>query len=505
MIFNPNDYTIVFLSYDEPNADENYQHLLTIRPDALRIHGIKGSDTAHKECAKLSITNRITIVDADNYIKSSFNDPIELMDSFDLNNTVLSYSGLNSINGNSYGNGGIKNWPVNLILNMHTHENGNENSIDFNYQNYYQLNTQGSEVRINASPQQAWRSGFREGIKLSLDKNIDWRNYDRLWRWMHVGADLINGLWAIHGARSAFYLSRIKQWKCPEGVRDFDFLNIMFNGFSNLSQEQLLIECNQLGTSISLIDKHIKNVLSIENSKQYRETIAPILRSNTNEPFDIVFISYNESYADDNYNKLLGRFPNAKRINGIKGIHQAHIMAAKLCTTDYFWVVDADAEIVPTFNFNCSFPFYEQPKVRVWRSKNAVNDLVYGNGGVKLLPRTQVLLINSNTVDMTSSIGTYEPVFELSNINNFNTDEFSTWRSAFRECAKLASQVINNQVSDETTQRLLVWCTHGKNKPFGEFAIKGAIAGKLFGEKYKDNLPMLQKINNYDWLNKKFS
>ena len=50
---NPNVYDVVFLSYDEPNAEENYQHLLSIRPKAKRVHGVKGSDAAHKACAEL--------------------------------------------------------------------------------------------------------------------------------------------------------------------------------------------------------------------------------------------------------------------------------------------------------------------------------------------------------------------------------------------------------------------------------------------------------------------
>ena len=90
MLFNPLDYTTVFLSYDEPNAEENYRHLLTLNPQALRVHGVKGSDTAHKEVAKLSKTDSVIIVDADNFVKSYFfTNTIELKDDIDINNCVL--------------------------------------------------------------------------------------------------------------------------------------------------------------------------------------------------------------------------------------------------------------------------------------------------------------------------------------------------------------------------------------------------------------------------------
>ena len=59
--------------------------------------------------------------------------------------------------------------------------------------------------------------------------------------------------------------------------------------------------------------------------------------------YDIVFISYKEPNADDNWEALKSRFPNAKRIHGVKGIHQAHIAAANKCFTKMFWIVDGDA------------------------------------------------------------------------------------------------------------------------------------------------------------------
>ncbi len=58
--------------------------------------------------------------------------------------------------------------------------------------------------------------------------------------------------------------------------------------------------------------------------------------------FDIVFISYNEPNAESNWLKLKNRFPMTKRVHGVKGIHNAHIIAAKKCFTKMIWVVDGD-------------------------------------------------------------------------------------------------------------------------------------------------------------------
>jgi len=37
-----------------------------------RVHGVEGSDAAHKECARISDTDRFVTVDGDNTIKQEF-------------------------------------------------------------------------------------------------------------------------------------------------------------------------------------------------------------------------------------------------------------------------------------------------------------------------------------------------------------------------------------------------------------------------------------------------
>jgi len=221
--------------------------------------------------------------------------------------------------------------------------------------------------------------------------------------------------------------------------------------------------------------------------------------------YDIIFVSYNEPNADKNWDLLKSRFPSAKRVDGVKGIHQAHIKAAKKCFTKMFWVVDADAELLDNFSFDYEVDEYNLDTVHVWRSQNPVNDLVYGFGGVKLLPRTKTLKMDTSKPDMTTSISnSFKAINETSNVTAFNTDPFSAWRSGFRECAKLASQTIDRQLNSETLERLEIWCNQGVNRPFGIDAIKGAKEGRKFGEEHKDNVAELQKINNFEWLLEKF-
>lgn len=226
------------------------------------------------------------------------------------------------------------------------------------------------------------------------------------------------------------------------------------------------------------------------------------------KPYDIVFISNGEANADKNYELLKKRYPDAKRIDRVKGIHQAHIAAANLCDTEMFWAVDGDAEILDTFDFDYQISKYDidgRSTVYVWRSYNPVNNLVYGYGGVKLLPTELTRNMEVNSTDMTTSISkNFRAIPEMSNKTVFNTDAFSAWRSGFRECVKLSSKTIDRQKDDETEFRLKAWCERGADKPFGEYAIMGAKAGMAYGESNKGDAQALAKINDFAWLENLF-
>jgi len=229
---------------------------------------------------------------------------------------------------------------------------------------------------------------------------------------------------------------------------------------------------------------------------------------------DVVQISYGEEQADENFDILKFYAPHAKRVQGVKGIFNAHKAAAEISETAFFYVFDADAVIEENFNFNfrpnpnkLEYDAVPQTEcVYVWRSRNPVNDLVYGYGGAKLFPRKNMLAAKDWKVDMTTTMGAcFVPKFQVSNITAFNTNPFETWKSAFRECTKLSSSIIPNGDNTDNEYRLRVWCERGASRPFGKYCIAGAKQGRDFGEHYQNNPNALNKINDFDWLQKQFA
>jgi hypothetical protein len=263
--FKVMDCDIVYLSYDEPNAEENYADLLTKVPWAKRVHGVEGSDAAHKACARLSDTDRLIVVDGDNKIRPEFlKQEVEFKDEVELDKSVISWGAQNVINGLIYGNGGIKCWPTQLVLDMKTHEAAESDNaktqVDFCWDiNYIQMEQCMSDVYNNASAQQAWRAGFREGVKMGLlegskaddiVKQVHWKNFQRLLVWMHVGMDVKNGEWAIYGARQGCYMTNCTDWDFVN-VRDFKWLNNYWSeNDSKVTEKMLPYEIMGIGETL---------------------------------------------------------------------------------------------------------------------------------------------------------------------------------------------------------------------------------------------------------------
>jgi hypothetical protein len=266
------DIDIVYLSYDEPNAESNWQHLQNICARAQRVHGVKGSDAAHKACAAITSGTHMITIDGDNRIDPRFLDQSWTFDhTWDVDRSVLSFSAENSINGLIYGNGGIKIWPRQVVLEMHTHEAVTSGSaaVDFCWHlDYVLMPGVWSRAVINHTDHQAWRAGFREGVKMALVNGelirnpSEWRqsmakvNMDRLTVWLQVGQDQHNAAWAILGARQGLHRAMLSDWDHTE-VKDFDLLDrIWFNEIAPLTSitgytQDLGVELrNRLGLAI---------------------------------------------------------------------------------------------------------------------------------------------------------------------------------------------------------------------------------------------------------------
>ena len=224
------------------------------------------------------------------------------------------------------------------------------------------------------------------------------------------------------------------------------------------------------------------------------------------KPFDIIYLSYKEPFANSNFRKLQDHIrtisPTLKLIwvRDIDGIFNAHKLASTRVDSKMFWVVDADAEVSADFSFDYIPDVYDEEVVHVWASRNPINDLEYGYGGLKLFPTEMVREATSWGLDFTTGLSSrFKAMPQVSCTTKFNTDAFSTWRSAFRECVKLT---LNED--SESSERLEAWLNTGGDADFVEEAQRGALEGNTYARDNKDDISALDKINDYDWLKEKY-
>lgn len=240
------DLDVIFLTYDEPKKEEFWIKIRNMVPWAKRVDGVKGSDAAHKAAACASETERFILIDGDNIPDPEFfNQQLELDDSNRL--CVFRWRARNHINGLMYGNGGISSWTRTFVDNMRTHEATDgraESLVEFCFEpGYWAIHDCYSTTYPNQSEFQAWRAGFREGVKMCLDRGrkpsldeferrVHSRNLDHLTIWQSVGADVENGFWSIYGARLGTHLTMLTDWDYTE-VQDFDRLAALWKGYEN--------------------------------------------------------------------------------------------------------------------------------------------------------------------------------------------------------------------------------------------------------------------------------
>jgi hypothetical protein len=227
------DLDCIYLSYDEPQKEEFWIKVKNMVPWAKRVDNVKGSDAAHKAAGEASDTERFILIDGDNMPEESFfNIQLDFTGKDKtFRKAQFRWKAINSINGLRYGNGGMSSWTKTYVSEMKTHEHQTEGDVsriaDFCLDSkdnlYWSMHDCYSTTYPNYTSFQAWRAGFREGVKMSLNcgmkptvdefkETVANRNLNNLTIWQNVGMDVENGEWAIMGARMGTHMTMLTDW-----------------------------------------------------------------------------------------------------------------------------------------------------------------------------------------------------------------------------------------------------------------------------------------------------
>jgi len=277
-IIDISDLDCIYLSYDEPQKEEFWVKIKNMVPWVRRVDGVKGSDAAHKAAADASDTERFILIDGDNMPDSKFfNLELDFTDKDPIyKKAQYRWRAINHINGLRYGNGGMSCWTKEYVLNMKTHEasdGNNTTTVDFclDYSNglYWSMYDCYSTTYPNHTPFQAWRAGFREGVKMCLvngtrpeinkfKQSVASRNMNNLTIWHNVGMDVENGKYAIMGSRMGTHMTMLTDWDTQK-VQWFDNYLEMWNKIKDedpltLSESYGIELSDKLGLPMNILD-----------------------------------------------------------------------------------------------------------------------------------------------------------------------------------------------------------------------------------------------------------
>jgi len=261
------DLDCIYLSYDEPQREEFWIKIKNLVPWAQRVDGVKGSDAAHKAAAAASETERFILIDGDNMPDADFFNQTLVFENADYERAVFRWRARNHINGLRYGNGGISSWTREFVNRMRTHENTDgrtETEVEFCFDPlYWPMHDCYSTTYPNGDEFHAWRAGFREGVKMCLNRGarptvaefrdrVHQRNLDHLTIWHNIGLDVEHGAWSIAGARMGTYMTMLTDWDYRL-VQNFDALEDLWASVQDSDPERLAFRVSEeLRTQLDL-------------------------------------------------------------------------------------------------------------------------------------------------------------------------------------------------------------------------------------------------------------
>lgn len=221
--------------------------------------------------------------------------------------------------------------------------------------------------------------------------------------------------------------------------------------------------------------------------------------------YDAVMLSYDEPLADALHTRLqrVWRQP-VKRLHGVRGMRRAYRLAAEAVDHEQFFLADGDFELSQAFDIDAVEPLRDGESMRVWRTANPINGLLYGNGGLRLIRRSALRELET-AIDVLAPLpGLTIFSKEVAGITRCNQTPFHAWRAGFRECAMLARGSEYGMSRQETADRIATWCREGTGA-FAAKAVAGAREGVAFAAVAAREPRRFEHLNDPAWLRDRFT
>jgi hypothetical protein len=220
------------------------------------------------------------------------------------------------------------------------------------------------------------------------------------------------------------------------------------------------------------------------------------------EPLDIIFLSNGETIADDNYEHLLRLtkdLPNrVVRISNVNGRVASQHAAANLAQTPWYFLINGKLRVSDDFDFSWQPDRLSKAKHYIFRATNPVNGLVYGHQAI--VANNKRLTLNTTVRGLDFTMDSPHAVVDInSGIALYNSSEWDTWRTSFREVIKLC-----HANDDESKKRLEVWSAVAEGD-FAQYSIQGARDAIDYYNEVNGDFEKLKLSYDWAWLKERYT
>lgn len=210
--------------------------------------------------------------------------------------------------------------------------------------------------------------------------------------------------------------------------------------------------------------------------------------------YDVFFICYKESNREENWQRLLEFHGNARKISGITGISEAHVLCNELSTTDRFWTVDGDNWLLGPLEIQEDYP----QDLLFFNAVDPIDRTVSSIGGVKLWRKSSFINKDMSKGDFCKhATSTSMLVQKTLSIHKYDNTPQEAWQHTFRHMVKCFSGIIGMECLPLNIK------LKEQHRDLNKYSYQGYLDAKKYVDECNGDFEKINLINDYTWLNSK--
>ena len=219
-------------------------------------------------------------------------------------------------------------------------------------------------------------------------------------------------------------------------------------------------------------------------------------------PFDIFFISYNETEQEENWKQVLQLHPSAIRLHGVTGIDTVHVACNRLSKSRWFWTIDGDNYLKDTLTIPDKV-YDPWLNLIMFKADDPLTGNLTNLGGAKLWRKDSLINFDMSKGDFCLNAVAPETTHYIDKsvtITKYNSSPYDAWKTAFRHCVKLTSEIIEDRPLATNISNHLAHWESCKELDNGTNNASWCHKGYLDATEFVNNSKNISFINDYKWL-----